>query len=87
MPEHAGKLNFYLTLVVKVLKRNDDNPTVGILLCRGKDNLEVEYALQDIHKPIGVSEFTLEKMLPAELVSTLPTIEEFEEQLKKIDNE
>ena len=51
-----------------------------------KDNLEVEYALQDIHKPIGVSEFNLEKILPDNLKSSLPSIEELEEELKKIDN-
>jgi len=83
-PEFAGKLNFYLTLIDKKLKRNNENPTIGILMCRGKDNLEVEYALQDIHKPMGVSEFNLEKLLPDNLKSSLPSIEELEEELKKI---
>ena len=68
--------------VVVELKRPNENPTIGILLCRGKDNLEVEYALQDIHKPIGVSEFELSTQLPEDLKSSLPTIEEIEEQLK-----
>ncbi len=81
-PEFAGKLNFYLTLIDKTLKRPNENPTIGILLCRGKDNLEVEYSLQDIHKPIGVSEFELSTQLPEDLKSSLPTIEEIEEQLK-----
>jgi len=49
-PEFADKLNFYLTLIDKTMKRPNENPTIGILLCQGKDNLEVEYALQDIHK-------------------------------------
>lgn len=83
-PEFAGKLNFYLTLVDKALKKEDDKPTIGILLCRGKDNVEVEYALQDINKPIGVSEFNLEKMLPPNLKSKLPTVEEFEEELQHL---
>jgi predicted nuclease of restriction endonuclease-like (RecB) superfamily len=83
-PEFAGKLNFYLTLVDKTLKKEDDKPTIGILLCRGKDNLEVEYALQDINKPIGVSEFHLEKMLPPNLMSQFPTVEEFEEELQQL---
>lgn len=83
-PEFAGKLNFYLTLVDKTLKNDDDKPTIGILLCRSKDNLEVEYALQDINKPIGVSEFQLEKILPPNLKSKLPTIEEFEEELQNL---
>lgn len=86
-PEYAGKLNFYLTLVDKKLKRPDDNPTVGILLCRSKDNLEVEYALQDILKPMGVSEFTFGRHLPDDIKSSLPTVEEFEEELKKLDDE
>ena len=52
-PEFAGKLNFYLTLVDRTIKTAWDNPTIGILLCRSKSNLEVEFALQDIHKPMG----------------------------------
>ena len=85
-PEHVGKLNFYLTLVDKTLKQESDNATIGILLCRGKNNLEVEYALQDVHKPMGVSEFTLDELLPPDLKSNLPTIEEFEQQLKKLED-
>ena len=84
-PEFAGKLNFYLTLIDKTMKRQNENPTIGILMCRGKNNLEVEYALQDIHKPIGVSEFKLDKLLPDNLKSSLPSIEELEEELRKMD--
>lgn len=85
-PEYVGKLNFYLTLIDRTLKRPTENPSIGILLCRGKNNLEVEYALQDIHKPMGVSEFKLSGMLPDNLKSNLPSIEELEEQLKKLDD-
>ncbi|GAA4145934.1 hypothetical protein GCM10022216_30380 [Sphingobacterium kyonggiense] len=85
-PEYAGKLNFYLTLVDKTLKCPAENPTIGILLCRDKNNLEVEYALQDIHKPMGVSEFELFTQLPDNLKSSLPKIEEIEEQLRIDDN-
>lgn len=84
-PEYAGKLNFYLTLIDKTLKRPTENPTIGILLCRGKNNLEVEYALQDIHKPMGVSEFKLGEILPDNLKSSLPSIEELEEELRKLE--
>lgn len=84
-PEHAGKLNFYLTLIDRQLKRDDDNQTIGILLCKGKDNLEVEYALQDIHKPMGVSAFKYTEILPDHIKSSFPTIEEIEEEFKKID--
>lgn len=81
-PEYAGKLNFYLTLVDKTLKRPSEKPTIGILLCRDKNNIEVEYALQDIHKPMGVSGFEITEILPDDLKSSLPTIEEIEEELR-----
>lgn len=84
-PEYAGKLNFYLTLIDKTLKRPTENPTIGILLCRGKNNLEVEYALQGIDKPMGVSEFKLSEILPDNLKSSLPSIEELEEELRKLE--
>jgi predicted nuclease of restriction endonuclease-like (RecB) superfamily len=77
IPEYAGKLNFYLSAVDTLLK-NDDKPTIGILLCRDKNNLEAEFALRDIGKPMGVSEFDFTKVLPEELKSSLPTIEELE---------
>ena len=82
-PEFAGKMNFYLTVLDHQLKTVDDNPSIGIILCKSKDKLEVEYALQGMTKPIGVSEFTVPQALPAELSSTLPTVEEFEKELNK----
>lgn len=81
IPEYAGKLNFYLSAVDSLLKENDDKPTIGILLCREKNNLEAEFALRDINKPIGVSEFELTNILPENLKSSLPTIEELEQNL------
>jgi predicted nuclease of restriction endonuclease-like (RecB) superfamily len=83
IPEYAGKLNFYLSAVDTLLKNNNDNPTIGILLCRNKNNIEAEFALRDINKPIGVSEFQLTGILPDNLKSSLPTIEEIEELIKK----
>ncbi len=82
IPEYAGKLNFYLSAVDTLLKRDDDKPTIGILLCRDKNNLEAEFALRDIQKPMGVSEFELTSSLPKELKSSLPTIEELEQSIK-----
>ena len=76
-PEFAGKLNFYISAVDGILKSNEDNPTIGILICKSKDNLVVEYALKDINKPIGVSEYQLTKELPKELKDSLPTLEDF----------
>ncbi len=78
IPEYAGKLNFYLSAVDSLHKSENDNPTIGILLCRDKNKIETEFALRDINKPMGVSEFTLTEVLPENLKSSLPTIEEIE---------
>jgi predicted nuclease of restriction endonuclease-like (RecB) superfamily len=83
-PEFAGKMNFYLSAVDDQIKTPDDQPSIGIILCKNKNKLEVEYALKGMSKPIGVSEFTVTQALPAELKSNLPTVEEFENELNKI---
>jgi len=83
-PEFAGKLNFYIKAVDMQIKSDRDEPTIGILLCKGKDKTLVEYALSDIHKPMGVSEYELTHILPKELASALPSIEEIEEELKSL---
>ena len=80
-PEHAGKLNFYLSLVDECLKDSHHNPTIGILLCKEHKKYKAEYALRNISSPIGVSEYQLIKQLPNTLKSELPTIEELETQL------
>lgn len=86
IPEYAGKLNFYLSAVDSLIKQADDNPTIGILLCRDKNNIEAEFALRDINKPMGVSEFEITETLPDNLKSSLPTIEEIENELKSGEN-
>jgi predicted nuclease of restriction endonuclease-like (RecB) superfamily len=85
IPEYAGKLNFYLSAVDSLLKHDDDNPTIGILLCRDKNNIEAEFALRDICKPMGVSEFELTSVLPEKLQSSLPDVKDIELELKKIN--
>ena len=80
-PEHAGKLNFYLKAVDEQLRQAGDQPTIGILLCKDRDRMVAEYALSDIHKPIGVSEYQLIQSLPKELKSSLPSIEQLEAEL------
>lgn len=80
-PEYAGKLNFYLSAVDDLLKREHDNPSIGIILCKTKNKVKAEYALRDINKPIGVSEFKLLESIPEELKTSLPTIEEIEKEL------
>lgn len=82
-PEFTGKMNFYLSVVDDQLKQESDQPSIGIILCKGKGGIEVEYALRGINKPIGVSEFITTQALPAELKSNIPTIEEFERELNK----
>ncbi len=82
-PEFAGKLNFYISAVDGILKTAHDNPTIGILICKSKNDTVVEYALRDVNKPIGVSEYIITKNLPHELKSSLPTIEEIEAELEE----
>ena len=85
-PEFAGKLNFYISTVDGILKSERDNPTVGILICKSKNNTVVEYALKDVHKPIGVSEYIITKNLPDEFKSSLPSIEEIEAELSGMED-
>lgn len=84
-PEYTGKLNFYLSAVDSLVKGDDDNPTIGILLCRDKNNIEVEFALRDMNKPMGVSEFTLTEIVPEELKPSLPSIEEIEAEISAVE--
>ncbi len=83
-PEYAGKLNFYLSAVDSQLKKENDNPTIGILLCKKKDKIEAEYALRDINKPMGISEYKLTDAIPNELKTSLPSIEDLEKKLELI---
>lgn len=87
IPEYAGKLNFYLSAVDSLLKREDDQPTIGLLLCRDKNNIEVEFALRDMNKPMGVSEYTLVEALPDNLKGALPTVEEIESDLLQLQRQ
>ena len=81
-PEYAGKLNFYLSAIDDILKHPQDNPTIGIMLCKTRDKLTAEYALKDINKPIGVSEYKLSDFVPAEFIDTLPSAEDIEKRVK-----
>lgn len=77
-PEYIGKLNFYCSAVDDVLCREGDNKTIGLLLCKTKDKIKAEYALRDINKPIGISDYELGQALPKDLRSSLPSIEDIE---------
>ena len=81
-PEYAGKLNFYITAVDEQVKTKFDNPTIGILICKSKSDTVVEYALRNVSTPIGISQYELSNILPKELESSLPTIEQIEAELK-----
>ncbi|MDR2868366.1 MAG: PDDEXK nuclease domain-containing protein [Bacteroidales bacterium] len=80
-PEYTGQLNFYVNVVNDKLKGEHDNKTIGLLLCRGKDEVMAQYALAGYNQPIGVSDYQLSKAIPDELKSALPSIEEVEQEL------
>lgn len=85
-PEHAGKLGFYLAAVDNQLRHKHDNKTIGLLLCKERDKIIAEYALQNMSAPIGVSEYHLSKALPKKLKTALPSIEEIEAKLNASDD-
>ncbi|MDR0979018.1 MAG: PDDEXK nuclease domain-containing protein [Lachnospiraceae bacterium] len=75
-PEYIGQLGFYVTAVDETLRKEQDNPTIGLLLCKGKDKLSVEWALKSTNAPIGVSSYEIAKILPKEVLAMLPTEED-----------
>jgi predicted nuclease of restriction endonuclease-like (RecB) superfamily len=83
-PEYVGKMNFYLTLLDKLERKHDENASIGIILCADKDHLEVEIALQDVHKPIGVAEYQL--LIPTKQLETL-VLNELERETEQVDTE
>lgn len=84
-PEHIGQLNFYLNLVDDYYKTPEDKPSLGLLLCKTRNQFEAEYSLKGIEKPIGISEYTLTKTIPEVFKSTLPSTEEIEATLNAAD--
>lgn len=82
-PEYAGKMNFYLSCVDDLVKHETDQPSIGLILCKSKNNILAEYALRDMTKPIGLAEYRLQDALPENLKTALPTIEELEAELAK----
>lgn len=86
-PEYAGKMNFYLAVVDDLLRHPDDNPSIGLILCKEKKALTVEYALRNTVTPIGVSEYLITEALPKELQTSLPTAEQLEAELASHEQE
>ncbi|MBL0707452.1 MAG: DUF1016 family protein [Sulfurimonas sp.] len=82
-PEFAGKLNFYISAIDTQIKSKEDNPTIGIIICKSKNDTLVEYSLRDIQKPLGISEYELTEILPKELESSLPSIEQIEAEFMR----
>ena len=81
-PEYAGQLNFYLSVVDGILKKEQDNPSIGLLLCKSKNNVVAEYSLKDISKPIGVSEYKITSSPPDDLEKQLPSVEDIQKRIK-----
>lgn len=82
-PEYAGKMNYYLSAVDDLIKTERDQQSIGIILCKSKESLDVEYALRDVNKPLGISEFTFNE-LPQNIQSNMPTVEELENEIKRL---
>lgn len=84
-PEYAGQLNFYVTAVDKLLKQKEDQPTIGLLICKTRDETKVEWAFSGMNKPLGVAAYELNNIMPQDIVSNLPTIEEVEQGLSQLN--
>lgn len=85
-PEFSGKMNFYLSAVDDLVGHPDDQPSIGMILCKSKNRIVAEYALRDLRKPVGVSEYRLTQALPKRLQGSLPTIKDLETGLKGTDS-
>ena len=82
-PEHTGKLGYYITAVNHLLKKDMDNPTIGMLIVKEKNNIDAQYSLESSSQPIGISEYVLSKLVPESFKSSLPSIEEIEQELNR----
>lgn len=81
---YLGQLGLYVSAVNHQLKTEQDNPTIGLLICKDKDNIEAQYSLEAYNLPLGISEYELSKLIPAEIKSSLPSIEEIEASLERL---
>ena len=84
-PEHVGQLNFYVNAVNALMRSEGDNPTIGLLICKDKNDVVAEYTLQSVNSPIGVSSMKIYDQLTADYKSALPTTEEIEAEIKRMD--
>lgn len=84
---HLGQLGLYVTAVNHQLKTEYDNPTIGLLICKDKDNIEAQYSLEAYNLPLGISQYELSKLIPSEIKSSLPSIEEIESTLEQLSEQ
>jgi hypothetical protein len=82
-PEFSGKMNLYLSAIDDLVRHQDDKPSIGIILCKSKNKVVAEYALRDLRKPVGVSEYRLTEALPKVFQRSLPTVKQLEAELKQ----
>ena len=82
-PRDMGQLGTYVAAVDGILRKEGDNPTIGLLICKTKDNVLAQYAVNNIKAPVGISEYELSKLLPEAFTKTMPTIEEIQNELKE----
>lgn len=85
LSEYAGKMNFYLNILDDKVKLDDENHSIGLILCKEKDNIVVEYALRNINNPVGVAEYYLTRKLPAKLLKQLPSVSLIKKKLKELE--
>ena len=83
-PSYLGQLNFYVNMINHQMKKEVDAPTIGLLICKSKNDIIAKYALEGYSQPLGISQFEMSKMMPDNFKSSLPTIEEIESELSKI---
>ena len=86
-PEYAGKMNFYLSVVDDKLRHSSDNPSIGLILCQDRNQIIAEYSLRRNDAPIGISEYDLTRALPTDFVSSLPTVEQIEQELADLTDD
>lgn len=86
-PEYIGQLSFYVTAVDETLRKEQDNQTLGLLLCKGKDKLSVEWALKSTNAPIGVSSYEIQNVLPKEVMDKLPSEDDINRYIDIVDDE
>jgi predicted nuclease of restriction endonuclease-like (RecB) superfamily len=83
LPEYAGKMNFYLNVADDKLKGEHDGPSIGLILCKTNNKVVAEYALRDMSKPIGISEYRINELLPESIKRELPSIQDLEQKLEE----